>query len=104
MRHALLALLPLLAACYSQEEFIVDENDAICGWYERCDFLGTLGFADKADCVSELDAWDLEDPPECGDFDGGAAQACVEGYANLSCASDGTPSVPADCEDVCPGD
>lgn len=99
----LLALLTLLA-CYTQDEFIIDENTAICGWYERCDMLGTLGFDGADDCVAELDAWDSEDPPDCPDYDGGAAKACVEGYATLTCEPDGTPRTPADCEDVCPGD
>lgn len=99
MRTALPLL--LLLGCYSQEEFVSDENAAICGWYERCDLIGTLGYDDAADCTAELNAWDEQEPPVCKGYDAGAASECVEGYALIDCEAEGTPTYPAACDDAC---
>jgi hypothetical protein len=90
----------LVGGCYSYEEYLIDQSDATCGWYERCDLLGTLGYDSYQECVDEAAAWNEADPEECVDYDGGAAKDCVRAWLELPCGV--SPSeYPPECGDIC---
>lgn len=87
----------LLSACYSPEKFQQDEAAALCRLYEKCDVLYDVGAESYRDCVQQLESasW------ACDDFNGGAAQDCVDRLERLSCEKllDGT--TPSACDDAC---
>jgi hypothetical protein len=92
-------MLWILLACYSQDTFTAEWNQARCTTYERCDDLGGLGYSDVDACVTAHDGWSEQDDV-CKDFDASAARECVEGWEQLACdalASDH----PAACESWC---
>jgi hypothetical protein len=90
----------LVGGCYSQEEYLIDQADATCGWYDRCDLLGTLGYASMQECVDEAAAWNEADPPVCEDYDGGAAKDCVRAWQELACGVS-PAEYPPECGDIC---
>lgn len=98
--RALIAVCLVSSGCYTQEEYLTDQADATCTWYERCGNLGTLGYASWQECFDEVSAWDEADPPECAEYDAGMARECVEGISALACEYD-PADYPAACASVC---
>lgn len=98
----LIAVLPLLAACISHDEFVSEDVRITCEWYARCDMLGSLGFEDQDDCVAEATAWQAADPESCEVYDAGAAADCLEAKAAYTCGPE-TEQYPVACDEVCTG-
>ena len=74
--------------------------EAICSWYDRCEALEEGGYADMADCRSELAAASKAEKPHmnCDNFSQGEADACVAAWDVADCT---TPPDLASCESVC---
>lgn len=90
----------MLGGCYTHEEYLVDEASATCSWYERCDNLGTLGYASWQECFDEVSAWDELAPRACEAYDPGMARDCVAGIEALPCTYE-PADYPAACASVC---
>lgn len=93
-------LLSLVMGCYTHEEFLQEDAQVTCEWFERCDMMGSLGYEGLDDCVQEWGAWNEADPPVCEGFDAGAAQDCVDSKAVYTCSDEAEQYATA-CDEVC---
>ncbi len=89
----------LAIACYPQDKYTTELNQAKCEAYDRCDLLGTLGFDGVDDCVTEYDAWSEADG-ECLEYDAGNARRCVNGWQDIACETMADDH-PQACFEVC---
>lgn len=106
MRNLLmLATLSALTACYSQEDFNGDYDEAWCERYLSCTDPAVLEFApydDVSSCVSyRSDAF--EEDSACT-LDRSVARDCVKALSEQSCDDFNRGSRVEACEDTCVAD
>ena len=90
MKHATVALLPLLAGCMTQASFYDEFVPTYCDWHETCNTGGLP-------CPVTLD--DARPASDC-EFDSSAARECLDGVFTCDETIDGFEVVttPDACE------
>ncbi len=92
----------LYAGCAAAptDDFNSARIEALCGFYDRCGTLTDAGYANLANCRTDLAAASKASASEmtCDSFSQSDADACVAAWMNADCT---TPPDLTVCEGVC---
>ncbi|MCA9567270.1 MAG: hypothetical protein KC656_05485 [Myxococcales bacterium] len=104
MRSVLL-LVPLVAGCYSQYDYVTTKTDTFCSWLLECTDPSVLAFdgMNMEVCQGFWGPRFEEEGLECKKFKRGVAKQCIEALELATCPADGSPvsdNIPEVCDFV----
>ena len=92
-----------LAGCYNSETFQTDYVASTCEWYDRCDLLEVLDYADTQDCMDEILSETVDGQTggeSCPNFSRPEAKSCISELDARGCEDGFTQ--PSSCLSACP--